>query len=154
MNREDVKKMIYEQQTKLAPSKIPGAGVGVFAIAKIPKDTEIKGCRDFKKYANLKDINSGQLGPSDDIHLFQWDEFNDLDDKIKNYLLSMTDTFDNNFWIDAAPFMFYQTYYINHSNTPNCFWDRRTGYIYSQVEISVGEELTMYYMTPEREWEF
>ena len=32
MNREDVKKLIYEQQTKLAPSKITGAGVGVFAL--------------------------------------------------------------------------------------------------------------------------
>jgi hypothetical protein len=38
MNREDVKKLIYEQQTKLAPSQIPGAGVGVFAIVQIPKD--------------------------------------------------------------------------------------------------------------------
>ena len=54
MNREDVKKLIYEQQTKLAPSKIPGAGVGVFAIVKISKDTQIKGCKSFKKYANLK----------------------------------------------------------------------------------------------------
>ena len=82
MNREDVKKLIYEQQTKLAPSQIPGAGVGVFAIVKIPKDTLIKGCTSFKKYANLK---SGEdLGPSDDIHLFQWNEFDDLDDKIKD----------------------------------------------------------------------
>jgi hypothetical protein len=32
MNREDVKKLIYEQQTKLAPNKITGAGVGVFAL--------------------------------------------------------------------------------------------------------------------------
>lgn len=151
MNREDVKKLIYEQQTKLAPSQIPGAGVGVFAIVKIPKDTLIKGCTSFKNYANLK--SEGDLGPSYDIHLFKWDEFDNLDDKIKDYLLSMTDSFGNNFWIDAPPFMFYQTYYINHSNTPNCFWDRRSGDIYSQVEISIGEELTMYYMPSEREWE-
>ena len=152
MNREEVKKLIYEQQTKLAPSQIPGAGVGVFALVDIPKDTLIKGCTSFKKYANLK--SEEDLGPSDDIHLFQWNEFDDLDDQIKNYLLSMTDSFGNNFWIDAAPFMFYQTYYINHSNTPNCFWDRRSGDIYSQVDIAAGKELTMYYMPPEREWEF
>ena len=151
MNREDVKKLIYEQQTKLAPSQIPGAGVGVFALVDIPKDTSILGCKSFKKYANLK--YSDGIGPSDDIHLFQWEEFGDLDNRIKNYLLNMTDSFDNNFWIDAAPFMFYQTYYINHSNTPNCFWDRRTGDMFSQVNIKEGEELTMYYMPSEREWE-
>ena len=101
MNREDVKKLIYEQQTKLAPSKIPDAGVGVFAIVKISKDTLIKGCTSFKNYANLK--SGDDLGPSDDIHLFKWDEFDNLDDKIKDYLLSMTDSFGNNFWIDAPP---------------------------------------------------
>jgi len=151
MNREEVKKLIYKQQTKLAPSLIPGAGVGVFAIVEIPKDTLIKGASSFTKYANLKS-DSG-LGPTDDIHLFQWDEFNDLDDRIKNYLVSMTDSFGNNFWIDAPPFMFYQTYYINHSNTPNCFWDRRTSNVYTQINIEVGQELTMYYMPEEREWE-
>jgi len=151
MNREEVKKLIYKQQTKLAPSLIPGAGVGVFAIVEIPKDTLIKGASSFTKYANLKS-DSGP-GPTDDIHLFQWDEFDDLDDRIKNYLVSMTDSFGNNFWIDAPPFMFYQTYYINHSNTPNCFWDRRTGNVYTQINIEVGQELTMYYMPEEREWE-
>jgi len=151
MNREEVKKLIYKQQTKLAPSLIPGAGVGVFAIVEIPKDTLIKGASSFTKYTNLKS-DSG-LGPTDDIHLFQWDEFDDLDDRIKNYLVSMTDSFGNNFWIDAPPFMFYQTYYINHSNTPNCFWDRRTGNVYTQINIEVGQELTMYYMPEEREWE-
>lgn len=151
MNREEVKKLIYKQQTKLAPSLIPGAGVGVFAIVEIPKDTLIKGASSFTKYANLK--SDSELGPTDDIHLFQWDEFDDLDDRIKNYLVSMTDSFGNNFWIDAPPFMFYQTYYINHSNTPNCFWDRRTGNVYTQINIEVGQELTMYYMPEEREWE-
>ena len=32
--------------------------------------------------------------------------------------------------------MHYHGYYINHSSTPNCFWDRRTGDIYTQVDIS------------------
>ena len=33
-----VLKLIREQQTKLAPSLIPGAGVGLFALVDIPKD--------------------------------------------------------------------------------------------------------------------
>jgi len=92
MNREDVKKLIYEQQTKLAPSKISGAGVGVFALINIPKDTIIKGCRQFKKFINQKEG-----------FCFDWNEFNDLDDRIKKYLWGMTDCHDNKFYIDAPP---------------------------------------------------
>ena len=55
MNREDVKKLIYEQQTKLSPSKITGAGVGVFALVDIPKDTIIKGCKCFIEFVGKKD---------------------------------------------------------------------------------------------------
>jgi len=141
MNREDVKKLIYEQQTKLAPSKITGAGVGVFALVDIPKDTIIKGCKSFIEFVG-----------KEDEYLFDWKEFDDLDDRIKTYLWGMTDGYDNKFYIDAPPFMFYQGYYINHSSTPNCFWNRRTGDIYSQVQIHEGEELTMYYMTSERDF--
>ena len=139
MNRKDVKKLIYEQQTKLAPSKITGAGVGVFALVDIPKDTIIKGCKSFMEFVG-----------KEDEYLFDWNEFDDLDDRIKTYLLGMTDGYGNKFYIDAPPFMFYQGYYINHSSTPNCFWNRRSGDIYSQVDIAAGEELTMYYMTSER----
>ena len=139
MNREDVKKLIYEQQTKLSPSQIPGAGVGVFAIVEIQKDTIIKGCKSFMEF----------IGKEDE-YLFDWNEFEDLDDRIKKYLWGMTDGYGNKFYIDAPPFMFYQGYYINHSNTPNCFWNRRSGDIYSQVDIAAGEELTMYYMPSER----
>jgi SET domain-containing protein len=142
MTRQEIKKLIYEQQTKLAPSKISGAGVGVFAIVEIPKDTLIKGSKAFIDFVRKED----------DYYLFDWNEFEDLDDKIKTYLWGMTDGHDNKFYIDAPPFMFYQGYYINHSDTPNCFWDRRTSNIYTQIDIKPGEELTMYYMPSERDF--
>ena len=141
MTKQQIKKLIYEQQTKLAPSKITGAGVGVFAIIDIPKDTLIKGCQAFMDF----------LGREQE-HYFNWEEFDDLDERIKKYVVGMTDAFDNTVCIDAPLFMLYQQYYINHSNTPNCFWDRRTGNIYTQVDIAAGEELTMYYMTQERDF--
>jgi SET domain-containing protein len=142
MTRQEIKKLIYEQQTKLAPSKISGAGVGVFAIVEIPKDTLIKGCKAFVEF----------IGKEDE-YLYDWKEFEDLDDRIKKYLWGMTDGHDNKFYIDAPPFMFYQGYYINHSDTPNCFWDRRTSNIYTQIDIKPGEELTMYYMPSERDFQ-
>ena len=142
MTRQEIKKLIYEQQTKLAPSKISGAGVGVFAIVEIPKDTLIKGYKAFAEF----------IGKEDE-YLYDWKEFEDLDDRIKKYLWGMTDGHDNKFYIDAPPFMFYQGYYINHSDTPNCFWDRRTSNIYTQIDIKPGEELTMYYMLSERDFQ-
>ena len=143
MTRQEIKRLIYEQQTKLAPSKISGAGVGVFAIVEIPKDTLIKGSKAFIDFVRKED----------DYYLFYWNEFEDLDDRIKTYLWGMTDGHDNKFYIDAPPFMFYQGYYINHSDTPNCFWDRRTSNIYTQIDIKPGEELTMYYMLSERDFQ-
>ena len=143
MTRQEIKRLIYEQQTKLAPSKISGAGVGVFAIVEIPKDTLIKGSKAFIDFVRKED----------DYYLFDWNEFEDLDDRIKTYLWGMTEGHDNKFYIDAPPFMFYQGYYINHSDTPNCFWDRRTSNIYTQIDIKPGEELTMYYMLSERDFQ-
>ena len=143
MTSQEIKRLIYEQQTKLAPSKISGAGVGVFAIVEIPKDTLIKGSKAFIDFVRKED----------DYYLFDWNEFEDLDDRIKTYLWGMTDGHDNKFYIDAPPFMFYQGYYINHSDTPNCFWDRRTSNIYTQIDIKPGEELTMYYMLSERDFQ-
>ena len=141
MNRDEIKRMIYAQQTKLAPSKIPGAGVGVFAIVEIPKDTVIQGCKAFSDFVG-----------NEDGYVFDWNEFTDLDDRIKTYLWGMTDGHDGKFYIDAPPFTFYQGYYINHSATPNCFWDRRTSNIYTQIDVYPGEELTMYYMPSERDF--
>jgi SET domain-containing protein len=141
MTKQEIKKLIYEQQTKLAPSTIPGAGVGVFALVDIPKDTLIKGCKAFMEFCNMETEFE-----------FYYDEFEDLDSNIQKYVWSMTDGYDNKFCIDAPLFMLYQGYYINHSNTPNCFWDRRTGNIYTQVDIKAGSELTMYYMASERDF--
>ena len=141
MKKEDIKKLIYEQQTKLAPSKIPGAGVGVFALVDIPKDTLIKGCNAFMEFTKMESE-----------FIFRYDEFEDLHPNIQKYVYSMTDGYDDKFCIDAPLFMLYQGYYINHSNTPNCFWDRRTGNIYTQVDIKADTELTMYYMTAERDF--
>ena len=141
MKKEDIKKLIYEQQTKLAPSTIPGAGVGVFALTDIPSDTLIKGCKAFMEFCNMES----------DIEFYH-NEFEDLHPNIQKYVYSMTDGYGDKFCIDAPLFMLYQGYYINHSNTPNCFWDRRTGNIYTQVDIKAGTELTMYYMTTERDF--
>ena len=141
MNRADIKKLILEQQTKLGVSTIAGAGVGVFALVDIPKDALIKGCRAFKEFC----------GSPDDFE-FRYEEIAEAHPEVQKYVYSMTDGYGDKFCIDAPLFMLYQGYYINHSNTPNCFWDRRTGDIFTQEEIKAGTELTMYYMPSERDF--
>lgn len=142
MDLNKIKKYIYSQKTKLAPSKIKGAGIGLFALVDIPKDTLLSGHKEFMQFINEKEDC-----------MFDWAEFSDLDERIKNYLHSMTDGHDSKFYIDAPPFMLYQCYYLNHSDKPNCFWDRRTGDIFTQVDVSAGDELTMYYMPEERDFQ-
>ena len=68
MTKQEIKKLIYEQQTKLAPSTINGAGVGVFALVDIAKDTLIKGCKAFMEFCNMETEFE-----------FYYDEFKDLD---------------------------------------------------------------------------
>jgi hypothetical protein len=139
---EEIKKLILEQQTKLGVSNIPGAGVGVFALVDIPKDTLIKGCRAFREFCSTQP----------DFEFF-YAEIAGAHPEVQKYVYSMTDGYEGDkFFIDAPLFMLYQGYYINHSHSPNCFWDRRTGDIFTQEEIKSGTELTMYYMPSERDF--
>ena len=57
-----------------------------------------------------------------------------IDERVKDYFSSMTEGEGDEHYVDAPPFMHYHCYYINHSSTPNCFWDRRTGDIYTQSD--------------------
>ena len=75
MTKQEIKKLIYEQQTKLAPSKITGAGIGVFALVDIPKDTLIKGCKAFMEFSNMESE-----------FVFRYDEFEDLNPAIQKYV--------------------------------------------------------------------
>lgn len=141
MEKEKIKNLIFEQQTKLGVSTIAGAGVGVFALVDIPKDTLIKGCKAFMEFCKMESEYN-----------FSYDELEKAHPNIKSYVYSMTDGHGDTFCIDAPLFMLYQGYYINHSNTPNCFWDRRTGDIFTQEAIKAETELTMYYMPSERDF--
>ena len=140
-DNQHIIKLIREQQTKLAPSLIPGAGVGVFALVDIPKDTQIKGASAFREYTGIQHY-----------YVIKESDLDGIDEKVKDYFSSMTEGEGDEHYVDAPPFMHYHCYYINHSSTPNCFWDRRTGDIYTQVDISEGQELTMYYKLSERDF--
>jgi hypothetical protein len=60
-NRSEILNSIKNLKTYLKPSAIPGAGVGVFALIDIPKDTlifEVERTDDyFFEYSEIKDIS-------------------------------------------------------------------------------------------------
>jgi hypothetical protein len=133
-NRDQILNSIRDLKTCLKPSTIPGAGVGVFSLVDIPKDTLI---------FNVE---------RDDDYFFKYSEIEDLPPSIQNYILGMTDGVRDGFFLDVPAFKIYTAYYVNHSYEPNVFWDRRTDELFSIRDIEMGEELTTYYKPIERDF--
>lgn len=132
-SRDQILDSIKDLKTCLKPSTIPGAGVGVFALRDIQKDESI---------FNFVTTD----------HHFKYDEIIDLPKEIQNHIWGITDGIGDGFNLDVPAFMIYTAYYINHSHSPNTFWDRRSGEIFSIRHIKVGEELTTYYKPDERDF--
>lgn len=130
--RDEILNSIRNLKTCLKPSTISGAGVGVFSLVDIPKDTLI-----FEVDRN-------------DDYFFKYSEIDDLPYSIKDYILKMADGVEEGFFLDVPAFKIYTAYYINHSYEPNVFWDRRTDELFSIRDIKIGEELTTYYKPHER----
>jgi len=131
-SRDQILNSIRTLKTCLKPSAIPGAGVGVFSLFDIPKDTLIF---EVKR---------------DDDYFFKYSEIEDLPQSVKDYILEMTDGVEEGFFLDVPAFKIYTAYYVNHSHEPNVFWDRRTDELFSIRDIKIGEELTTYYKPCER----
>jgi SET domain-containing protein len=130
--RDQILDSIRNLKTCLKPSAIPGAGVGVFSLVDIAKDSLIF------------DVERK------DDYLFKYSEIKDLPESIRDYIMEMTDGIENGFYLDVPAFKIYTAYYVNHSHEPNVFWDRRTDELFSIRDIKSGEELTTYYKPLER----
>lgn len=133
-SRDQILNSIKTLKTHLKPSTIPGAGIGVFSLVDIPKDTLIF-----------------EVKRKDD-YFFKISEIEDLPLSIQDYILGMTDGTEEGFYLDVPAFKIYTAYYVNHSYEPNVFWDRRTDELFSIRDIKEGEELTTYYKPEERDF--
>ena len=133
-SRDQILNSIKTLKTHLKPSTIPGAGIGVFSLVDIPKDTLIF---EVKR---------------EDDYFFKISEIEDLPLNIQDYILGMTDGTEEGFYLDVPAFKIYTAYYVNHSYEPNVFWDRRTDELFSIKDIKEGEELTTYYKPEERDF--
>jgi SET domain-containing protein len=117
---------------KLAPSKINGAGVGVFAITDIEKEDIVF------------TTNTNQF--------IQWVEVNNMDEGIISYIKQMCNHNDHGFWIDCPINKINPSYYVNHSEEPNLYHDLNTDTYFAIRNIKIGEELTCKYLPEEMDW--
>ena len=120
-------------QFRLMPSKISNAGIGVFALCDIKKDTVLFGGIKKNEY-------------------ILWKEVDQLHNNVISYIKSICLSDELGFFIDSKLSDINCSYYINHSSTPNCHHDSRNDVYYAIKDIKQDEELTCYYLPSERDW--
>lgn len=133
--RQSIIQSLKFPQTKLAPSKINGAGVGVFAINKIPEGYPI-------------------FGPKGKLFFISWHETSDISDELRSYIRYICHSNETGFWIDRHLDQIDSSFYVNHSENPNTWHDKEADIFYADRDIEAGEEITCLYPYEERDWLF
>jgi hypothetical protein len=132
MNQKGKKLPHIGVYTRLAPSRISGGGVGVFAIRKIGKNADIF----YDEYDEMIWINVKELESLPAKIRKLYDDFCVIKDNGTRY---------------GCPKSFNQLipcWYLNSSETPNVRCDEKNGYkFYALRNIIEGEELTVDYTT-------
>jgi hypothetical protein len=131
--RQSIIQSLKFPQTKLAPSKINGAGVGVFAINEIPADYPV-------------------FGPKGKTYFINWSETPDISDALRVYIRRICHCNNEGFWIDRHLDQIDASFYVNHSENPNLWHDEKADVYYSKRAILEGEELTVFYPESERDF--
>lgn len=132
--RQSIIQNLKLPQCKLAPSKIPNAGVGVFALTDIPEGYPI-------------------FGPKGFLNFIEWEEIANCDFSVKQYIRNVCHSNEVGFWIDGHLDRIDMSYYVNHSELPNLWHDKTADVYYADKDIKQGEELYCFYPTEERDWE-
>ena len=131
--RQSIIQSLKFPQFKLAPSKIEGAGVGVFAVNDVPQDYPV-------------------FGPKGQVYRILWSETSDISDSLRDYIRGICHSDSEGFYIDRHLDQLDLSYYVNHSETPNLWHDSKADVYYSNRKILEGEELTVLYPIEERDW--
>jgi len=112
---------------RLKPSRIKNAGVGVFSIAKIPKNTDpFQGC-DTK------------------LRIMSSEEFHSLDDERQKMIRDFCYYSSGNWRVPLNFNKIDISWYVNSSENPNLEFDTETGKYNTIRDIDIDEELTYNY---------
>jgi len=117
---------------KLAPSRIPNAGVGVVTLTTIEKGEIV-----FKPKNNI---------------FISWEELSNVESGIFEHIKKTCNNNQYGFWIDCAVNDISASYFVNHSEDPNLYHDLDTDIYYAIKNITKGEELTCKYLQKEIDW--
>lgn len=127
--KELLKHLKREVYCRVAPSKIPGAGVGVFAIRDIPGGADPFQEEGDKSWIPISEKELAKICPSV-LRL------------VKN-LFILADGF---YWISEQGLNTLSiTQFLNHSKTPNLNVDKDAEIFTTKRDIKEGEELTIDY---------
>jgi SET domain-containing protein len=118
--------------TKLVPSSIIGAGVGVQTLTEIHKGEVV-------------------FAPRDNCFV-QWGELADQSGAVIEYVKKVCNHNFYGFWIDCDINEIGAAYFVNHSDSPNLMHNRDTDVYYALKNIEIGEELTCKYLSDEIDW--
>lgn len=131
--RQSIIQSLKLLKCKLGVSKIPHAGVGVFALTNIPKDYLV-------------------FAPKDLIYSINWSEVPNLSPLVREYIESVCHSNQEGFFIDGFLDQIDLSFYVNHSENPNLIRYENSNFYFSKQEIKSGEELTVFYPLEERDW--
>jgi len=126
---KSIKDSLNSHILKLGVSNIVNAGIGVFAVTNITKDTVL-----FKGGDNC---------------LIEW---KDIPKESKQYISSITHNDEKGVYLNKPINEIYIAYYFNHSEHPNVHYDSKNDSFITIRDIKKEEELTCYYTLKERDW--
>lgn len=128
MTKEKILKFLPSTYCRIKRSSIHG--VGVHAIVPIQKGTNLfPDCS-----TNLKDIKK-----------INKKEVDYLDDGIKEMMSDFLIESETHYFMISSLNNINISYFLNHSNHPNCIWKEEDDSFYSLEDLEVGEELTLNY---------
>jgi SET domain-containing protein len=131
-----VENILNDYQFKLKPSDIKGAGVGLFSLSKIKSGDLLY------KNENLKNTN----------FFIPWNDIRGAHYELVRHICSTCLTNNEGFYIDNYLTDISCFYYLNHSETPNVFHDKKLDLYTALEDIEIGRELTVFYPEHERDW--
>jgi SET domain-containing protein len=118
--------------TKLVPSSILGAGVGIQTLTNIEKGEIV-------------------FAPKEN-HFIQWGELSTPNSAVINYIKKVCNNNEYGFWIDCQINDIGAAYFVNHSDEPNLHHDTQNDIYIAIRDVGEGEELTCKYSPEEIDW--
>lgn len=128
MTKEEIVRFLPSTYCRIKTSKIHG--VGVHAVVPISNGTNL-----FPDCASdLKEIKK-----------ISKQEVSHLDKSVRKMMDDFLIESDTHYFMITSLNNINISYFLNHSDRPNCFWQEKDDSFYAAKDLKIGEELTLDY---------